>query len=143
MSNLYFFIKGHWIYGMTRHRAEPNINILLTRNLRFDTDTKQWSQPVMMPLHFLFVKLNNRTCGQFECFVAWFCFCFDFVHSHAQCSCCSIVCLRFQVVQIKQVDNKMSTKMWIIINKKHSMIFLYNCTYKSIKPQKSRLWGFR
>ena len=38
------------------------------------------------------------------------CFCFDFVHSHAQCGCCSIVCLRSEDVQIKQVDCKMSTK---------------------------------
>ena len=33
----------------------------------------------------------------------WFCL-------HARCGCCSIVCLRFQVVQIKQADWKMSTK---------------------------------
>ena len=25
-----FFIKENWIYGTTRHRAEPNTNILLT-----------------------------------------------------------------------------------------------------------------
>ena len=37
-------------------------------------------------------------------------FCFDFVCSHARCGCCSIVCLRFQFVQAKQVDCKMSTK---------------------------------
>ena len=37
-------------------------------------------------------------------------FCFDFVRSHARCGCCSIVCLRFHVVQIKQADCKMSTK---------------------------------
>ena len=37
-------------------------------------------------------------------------FSFDFVHSHALCGCCSIVCLRFQVTQIKQVDYKMSLK---------------------------------
>ena len=35
---------------------------------------------------------------------------FDFVHSHALCGWCSIVCLRFQVTQIKQVDYKMSLK---------------------------------
>ena len=39
-------------------------------------------------------------------------FCFDFfVHSHAGWGCCFIVCLRFQDVQIKQVDRKMNTKI--------------------------------
>ena len=38
-------------------------------------------------------------------------FFFDFVHSpHARCGCCSIGCLRFHVMQIKEVDCKMSTK---------------------------------
>ena len=45
----------------------------------------------MIPLHCLWAKLNNRTHGQFECDMTWFCFCFDFV-------------------QIKQVDCKMSTE---------------------------------
>ena len=35
---------------------------------------------------------------------------FNFVRSHARCGCCSIVCLRLQVVQIKQVDCNMSAK---------------------------------
>ena len=39
------------------------------------------------------------------------CFCFDLVHSHARCDCCFIACLRFQDVQIKQVDRKMNTKI--------------------------------
>ena len=42
--------------------------------------------------------------------MTWFCFCFDFVPSLARCSCSSMVCLRFQVVQIKQVGCRMSTK---------------------------------
>ena len=29
------FIKENWICAMTRHHAEPNINILLTRNLHY------------------------------------------------------------------------------------------------------------
>ena len=65
----------------------------------------------MIELHCLWAKSNNRTRGQFECHVTWFCFCFDFDCSHAQCGCCSIICLRYQVVQIKQVDSKMSTKL--------------------------------
>ena len=61
-------------------------------------------------LHCLWLKSHNRTRGQFECDMTWFCFCFDFACSHARCGCCSIVCLCFQVVQIKQVDCKLSTK---------------------------------
>ena len=44
------------------------------------------------PLHCLKTKSNNKTRGEFECNVTWFCFCFDFVRSHARCGCCSIVC---------------------------------------------------
>ena len=59
----------------------------------------------------LWTKSNSRKCGQFKNEVTLaFLFWFDFVHSHARCSCCSIVCLRFQAVQIKQVDYKMNTK---------------------------------
>ena len=47
-------------------------------------------------------------------------FSFDFVHSHALCDCCSIVCLRFQVTQIKQVDYKMSLKK--VFLRKHFVI---------------------
>ena len=115
-SNLYyyyFFIKENWICAMTKldlRYAERNINILLTRNLPFDCDVSQWSHPLMIPLHCLWAKSNNRTHGQFECDVTWFWFCFDFVRSHARCGCCFIVCLRFQVVQIKHADCKISTK---------------------------------
>ena len=37
-SNLYFFIKENWIWAMTRDHA---INILLTRNLPFESDVRQ------------------------------------------------------------------------------------------------------
>ena len=98
-----FFIKENWIYTMTRHHAN---NILLARSLPFDYDIRWWSHPLMIPLHCIVrgpAKSNNRTSGQFEFDVTlFFClFLFDFVHSHAQCDCrCSIVCLRFQVIQI-------------------------------------------
>ena len=38
-----FFIKENWICYciMTRHHAEPNINILLTRNLPFACNARQ------------------------------------------------------------------------------------------------------
>ena len=39
-----------------------------------------------------------------------FLLCFDFVHSHAWCGCCSIVCLRFQDVEIKQVRLKLNVQ---------------------------------
>ena len=94
---------------MSRHHTEPN-NILLTRNLPFCSDVRHWSHLLLIPLHCLWAKSNNRTHGQFECDATWFCFCFDFVRSRALCGLCSIVCLRFQVVQIKQVDCKMSNK---------------------------------
>ena len=51
---------------MTRHRAEPNINILLTRNLPFDSDVRHWSRILMIPMHCLWAKQNNRARGQFE-----------------------------------------------------------------------------
>ena len=104
-----FFNKENWICAMTRHHAEPN-NTLLTRYLPFDSDVRQWSHPLMIPLHCLYPNWNNRILGQFECDVTWFCFCFDFVCSYARYSCCFIVCLRFEVAQMKQVDCKMSTK---------------------------------
>ena len=106
-----FFIKENWICAMTRHHAN---NILLARNLPFDSDVRQWSQPLMIPLHCLWAKSNNRTRGQFvydvTLFYFIFLFLFNFVDSHARGRCCSIVCLRFQVMQIKQVDCKISTK---------------------------------
>ena len=54
-------------------------------------------------------KANNMLLTKLF-LLTWFCFCFDFVHSHEWCRCYSIVCLRFQVKQTKQVDCKMSTK---------------------------------
>ena len=66
----------------------------------------------MIPLHCLWAKSNNKTRGHFEYDVALFLFLFDFVHSpHVQRGSCSIVCLRFQVMQIKQVDCKMSIEI--------------------------------
>ena len=75
VQSLSFFIKENWICATTRHHAEPNINILLTRNLPFDSDFRKWSHPSMIPLHCLWAKSNKRTLGQFESDVTWFCFC--------------------------------------------------------------------
>ena len=38
---LFFFIKGNWACAVTRHHIEPNINILLTINLPFDSEVRQ------------------------------------------------------------------------------------------------------
>ena len=79
-----YFIKENWICTVIRHHIEPNINMLLTRILAFDSEVRQWSHPLMIPLYCLRAKSNNRTRGQFECDVTWFSFCFDFVRSHEQ-----------------------------------------------------------
>ena len=109
VQSFFIIIKENWICAVTRHHAEPNINMLLARNLPFDSDARQWSHTLMIPLHCLWAKSNNRTRGQFECNVTWFCFCFHFVRSK-RCGCCFLLCLRFQVVETKQADCKLSTK---------------------------------
>ena len=87
---------------MTRYHAN---NILLKRKLTFISDVKQWSHALMIPLHCLWAKSNNRTRGQFGCDVTFVFVFISFIHMHGV-----IVAPRFQDVQIKQVDCKMSTK---------------------------------
>ena len=65
----FFFIKENWICAMTRHHAN---NVLLTGNLPFYSDVRQSSHPLMIPLHYLRAKSNNRTRGQFEYDVTFF-----------------------------------------------------------------------
>ena len=36
-----FFVTENWICAVTRCHAEPNIDILLTRNIPFDFDVRQ------------------------------------------------------------------------------------------------------
>ena len=76
VQSLFFFIKENWLCTINRYHDEPNINILLTRNLS-DSYIRQWSHPLVIPLQFLWTKLNKRTRGQFECDMTLFCFCFD------------------------------------------------------------------
>ena len=79
----FFFIEENWICARNRHHAEWNIQILLARYLSIDCGVRQWSHPLMIPLHCLWAESNNRTCGQFECDVTWFYFCLNsFVHMH-------------------------------------------------------------
>ena len=44
VQSLFFFIEENWICAMTRHRADSNINILLTRNFPFDSDVRKRSR---------------------------------------------------------------------------------------------------
>ena len=77
-----FFIKENSICAMTRHYAN---NVLSARNLPFDSDVRQGSHPLMILLHYLWAKLNNRTRGQFENDVALVFFSFgliSFIHMH-------------------------------------------------------------
>ena len=62
-------------------------------------------------------------------------FLFDFVHSHARCGCCSIVCLRFEVMKIKQVDCKMSTKKPFLKKKKTFRDIFGQLTHKIVRLQ--------
>ena len=71
-SNLFFFL-------LKKIGFDLKMNILLTRYLLFDSDVRQWSHPLMIPLHCLWAKSNTKTRGQFECDLPWFCFCFVFV----------------------------------------------------------------
>ena len=57
-----FFFEENWICAMTKHLAESsNINILFTTNFPFDSDVRQWIQPLIIPLHCLRTKSTNRT----------------------------------------------------------------------------------
>ena len=67
----------------------------------------------------LWAKSNSRSCDQFECDVTFLLLLlFDFVHSDVRCGCCSIICLRFEVMKKKQFDCKMSTKKTLFFKKK-------------------------
>ena len=135
-SSLYFFIKENWIWTKTRHHAESNSNILLTRNLPIDSGIRQWSHRFMIPLHCLWAKSNNRTPGQFECDMTWFYFCFDFVRSHARCAFCSIVCWREWGVCLKldvqgqgggtilDVDGQETWGSWKLDNSRERHMFI-------------------
>ena len=68
--------------------AESNNNISLTKNLTINSGVRQRSHPLMIPLHCLWAKSNNRTRNQFESDV-W---CDDFIRLHARCGCCFVVC---------------------------------------------------
>ena len=92
-----FFIKENWICAMTRH-AEPDINILLTRNLPFDSIMSDSEA-----IHCIVCGLNRTRECVVNLNVTWLGFAFvliSFVHMYG-----AVV----QVVQIKQVYYKLST----------------------------------
>ena len=136
-----------FIFLLKKNGFAPWQGIMLVQKLIYywqdsELNVRQWSHSLMRPLHCLWAKSNDRKQVQFECDVMWFCFCFDFVRWHARCGCCSMVCLRFQVVQKNPKKTRLIAKwvlkIWIIINKRHFAIFLDSSIYKSIKPQKRR-----
>ena len=123
-NNVHFKV-GCWVseclsFVLKKIKFAPWSSIMLSQTLMYYwqeifllTLTSQWS----IPLHCLWAKSNNRTRDQFEYDVTWFCFCFDFVRSHVRCGFCSIVRLPFQVLQIKQVDCKLSTLLYLNVGR--------------------------
>ena len=85
-------------------------------------------------IEFFVAKSNKITRGQWR---AWFCFCFNFVWSYARCSCCSKVYV-FKLWKWNRLIAKWVLKMWRIINKRHFVILLDNCTHNSINPQNEK-----
>ena len=83
-------------------------------------------------------KSKNRTRGHFEDDVFYF---FSYFYLilliQMRCGCCSIVCLRLQVMQAKQVDCKIITKINFFFLGKHFVILLDNCKRENINPRKS------
>ena len=68
--------------------------ILWTRNLHFDSDVRQWTSPLLTPLHCLWDQSNNRTGGQFN--VTWIGFVFtwiSFIHIHGAVVVPQFVCV--------------------------------------------------
>ena len=63
LDTQFLFIKENWIYTMNRHHGN---NLLLARNLPFNSDVRWWSHPLMIPMHCFWAKSNNRMSGQFE-----------------------------------------------------------------------------
>ena len=92
-------------------------------------------------MHSLRAKANNRMRGEFECNVTWFYFCFNLVCSYVRCGCCSMVYLRFQLLQIRQVDCKMITKNVSNYEQKNFHDIFGQLHAKSIKPQKTHSGG--
>ena len=128
-----YFIKENWICAINRHYAT---NIWLARNLPFGPDITQGSHPLMIPLHCLRDKSNNRTRNQFEYDVALVFFVFVWFRSFTCTMQLLFHSLRFQDRQIKLVECKISTKK--LFFKKTCRVSFAQVHIKNVKPQKSR-----
>ena len=133
-SNLNFFIKENWICAMSRHHANY---ILLAGNLPFDSDVRKWSHPLLIPLHFCGLNravervVNlNMTRLYFFAFV-WF-----------RLFICTVLLLFHSLFTFSSYTKKnWLTAKWALKKtflRKPLVIFLDNCTYKNVKPWKSR-----
>ena len=121
---------------MTRHHTEQKINVLLTRNLCFEYDVRQWSHPLMISYctacginRTIEREVNlNATC--LLLLLIWF-----------RLIICTVRLLvrslfKFSSCEKKKQIARWALKMWIIINKRHFLIFSDNYTYKSLKPRR-------
>ena len=137
IQSLFFFIKK-MDYAVTRHHAEPSVYILVTRSLPFNSDVRQWSHLLMIPLHCLWAKSNNGRRDQFECDVTWFYFCFNFVRSHARSVRKKRVRLKLYVhgqegEKISDLDGQAGEESWKLDNfhGRHMCIIPYCYCLKS------------
>ena len=67
-----FFIDKNWIWTMTRDHSN---NILLTRNLPFDSDV---GEAILYLYHCIVCGLNRTIERVVNLNVTWLCFCFVF-----------------------------------------------------------------
>ena len=119
---------------MTRHHNEQKINVLLTRNLCFEYDVRQWSHPLMISYctacginRTIEREVNlNATC--LLLLLIWF--------RLIICTVLLLFCSLFKFSSCEKKTAKWVLKMLIIINKRHFLIFSDNYTYKSLKPRR-------
>ena len=69
------------LFLLKQIRFGPWLDIMLMiyywqQNLPFDSDIRQWSHPLMIPLRCLWAKTTHRKRGQFKCDVTLFLFWF-------------------------------------------------------------------
>ena len=60
VSNLYFFIGENWISPWTDIMLSQTFIYYWQEIFHIDSGVRQWSHPLMIPLHCLSAKSNNR-----------------------------------------------------------------------------------
>ena len=83
-SNLYFFLLKKIGFAPWPDIMLSQTLILLTKNLLFDTDARQWSHPLMIPLHVC--GINRTVEPVVNLNMTWLAFVFvliSFVHMHS------------------------------------------------------------